>query len=131
MSTEIRVIQLYVMVFCHCHAAAHEHTLLSSRSGSFSPLTFSQPLGPWHDAQTAHCADPEDSDMQLQPWRQVSLERFAASSPVHMLLYHYKDHVNVSEQPRTQPQVKCIYYSNHLIFVRNLYPAKQKIIDAQ
>lgn len=27
----------------------------SSQGGSLSPLTFSEPLGPWRDAQTTHC----------------------------------------------------------------------------
>lgn len=30
-------------------------TVSSSGGASLSPLTFSQPLSPWHDAQTAHC----------------------------------------------------------------------------
>lgn len=62
-STETWVILLYIMVFSHCHTTAHTHTLLphthtqsgTSRGGSFSPLTFSEPLGPWHYAQTTQC----------------------------------------------------------------------------
>lgn len=36
---------------------SHTHTQHSSRGGSFSPLTFSEALGPWHDTQTRHCTE--------------------------------------------------------------------------
>lgn len=36
-------------------AHAHTHAADRTGSGSFGPLTFREPLGPCHDAQTTHC----------------------------------------------------------------------------
>lgn len=55
-STETWVMLLYIIVFSHCHTTTvHSGTVSSSGGASLSPLTFSQPLSPWHDAQTTHC----------------------------------------------------------------------------
>lgn len=55
-STETWVMLLYIIVFSHCHTTTvHSGTVSSSGGASLSPLTFSQPFSPWHDAQTTHC----------------------------------------------------------------------------
>ena len=60
--TETWVTPLYIIIFSHCHTTSTHtqtdtHTEPSSRGASFSPLTFSKPLGPWRDTQTTHCTE--------------------------------------------------------------------------
>lgn len=51
--------------------------LPSSQSSSFSPLTFSEPPGPWHDAQTTHCAAGHTSHKYTASTRwQITAEQF-------------------------------------------------------
>lgn len=79
-------------------AHAHTHTADRTGSGSFSPLTFSKPLGPCHDAQTTHCTE-----------RYISTRVHVNSQqhPLHDVLVSSRraiSHRLIPSNPSTQPR---------------------------
>lgn len=92
---------LYHGILPLSHNSTHSHTEPSSRGRSFSPLTFSEPLGPWHDAQTTHCtARPISPKVHVNtqrrhgdktPWRNISGVSFVAGSPCNTTHHKHRD----------------------------------------
>lgn len=75
------------------------HIQPCGQRGSFSPLTFSEPLGPWCDAQTTHCtAQPLSPKVHVNTpdttWQQNTAGRLT-QHPLCRLCRHHQSLINI------------------------------------